>query len=132
VAALGLANREFGHRYRRGRRDPRSAAVRMIGKRGASAVAASVVFQCTEPRAWRRPRLAAELLPPCVRGMAGESPRRRDASVFITVQLMNVKRASDPVRIASGGAVEFDRDQSNCGASVVVRLAGTYECGLVP
>jgi hypothetical protein len=118
-----------GHRCQRGRRHPRSAAVRMIGKRGASAVAAPVVFQCTEPR---KPRLAAELLPRCVRGMAGESPRRRDKSVSITVQLMNVRRASEPVSIASRGVVEFDRDQSNCGASVVVRFAGTYECGVVP
>jgi hypothetical protein len=42
--ALGLANPQFGHRCRRGRRHPRSAAVRMIGKRGASAVVAPIRF----------------------------------------------------------------------------------------
>jgi hypothetical protein len=37
MAALGLAHPRCGHRCRRGRRHPRPAAVRMIGKRGASA-----------------------------------------------------------------------------------------------
>jgi len=42
--ALGLAHPRCGHRCRRGRRHPRFAAVRMIGKRGARAVVAAIRF----------------------------------------------------------------------------------------
>src|SRR5262245_4693893 len=129
MAALGLANPQFSHRCRRGRRHPRSAAVRMIGKRGASAIVAPFVFQCAEPRALRRPRLAAELLPRCVLGMAGASPRRRDTSVSTTVQLMNARRA--PVGIASRAPWNLTEIKVITALPSLFALQATYECGMV-
>src|SRR5262249_35174777 len=82
MAALGLAHPRFGHRCRRGRRHPRSAAVRMIGKRGRSHHS---FFNGLNREPGEDPASPRSCFRGASWGMAGESPRRRGTSVSTTV-----------------------------------------------